>query len=92
MKKVRTSLHRLGRAALILLGSMATARADSGFCDKRAIFAINPHHNHASCVVQTKNGNLLAAWYAGSGERQSDDVVIEGAWPPRDRRNGHPSS
>jgi predicted neuraminidase len=23
---------------------------------------------------------LLAAWYAGSGERKSDDVLIEGAW------------
>ena len=25
-------------------------------------------------------GSLLAAWYAGSGERKADDVVIEGAW------------
>ncbi len=41
---------------------------------------MNPKHNHASCVVQTKEGSLLAAWYAGSGERKSDDVVIEGAW------------
>ena len=27
-----------------------------------------------------KDGSLLAAWYAGSGERTADDVVIEGAW------------
>ena len=26
------------------------------------------------------DGSLLAAWYAGSGERTADDVVIEGAW------------
>ena len=31
-------------------------------------------------MVETKEGSLLAAWYAGSGERKSDDVVIEGAW------------
>ena len=66
----------------------AASRADSGFCEKRAIFPTNPKHNHASCVVQTKDGSLLAAWYAGSGERKSDDVVIEGAWLPRENRMG----
>jgi predicted neuraminidase len=73
----------LALAAALLLGCSAMARADSGFCDKQAIFPINPKHNHASCVVQTKDGSLLAAWYAGSGERTSDDVVIEGAWLSR---------
>ena len=34
-------------------------------------------------MVQTKDGSLLAAWYAGSGERTADDVVIEGAWLPQ---------
>ena len=72
--------RRFSRAAVVLLGWSAIARAESGFCEKRAIFPINPKHNHASCVVQTKDGSLLAAWYAGSGERKSDDVVIEGAW------------
>jgi predicted neuraminidase len=31
-------------------------------------------------VVETSDGNLLATWYSGSGERKSDDVVIQGAW------------
>jgi predicted neuraminidase len=75
--------HSLARAAIIALACSAPARADSGFCKKQAIFPINPKHNHASCVVQAKDGSLLAAWYAGSGERTSDDVVIEGAWLPR---------
>ena len=61
-----------------------------GFCEKRAIFPINPKHNHASCVVQTKDGSLLAAWYAGSGERKSDDVVIEGAWLPKGKSEWGP--
>ena len=46
----------------------------------RAIFPANSKHNHSSCVVETKDGSLLATWYAGSGERSADDVVIEGAW------------
>ena len=43
------------------------------------IFPANPKHNHASCVVELNDGSLVAAWYAGSGERTADDVVIEGS-------------
>jgi predicted neuraminidase len=45
-----------------------------------AIFPAEAKHNHASCVVELGNGDLLAAWYSGSGERSADDVVIQGAW------------
>jgi predicted neuraminidase len=79
-RKFRRSL---AQAAFVILGCSALARADSGFCKKQAIFPINPKHNHASCVVQTKDGSLLAAWYSGSGERSADDVEIEGAWLPQ---------
>ncbi|MDG3005551.1 sialidase family protein [Paludisphaera mucosa] len=47
---------------------------------KREIFGQEPKHNHASCVIETPRGDLLAAWYSGSGERTSDDVVIKAAW------------
>jgi predicted neuraminidase len=57
-----------------------TARAAEPSIAIAAIFPPNAKHNHASCVVELKNGRLLAAWYAGSGEREADDVVIEGAW------------
>ena len=48
-------------------------------------------HNHASCIVQAPNGDLLVCWFHGSGERTADDVKIEGArlrrgtrqWSPR---------
>lgn len=36
-------------------------------------------HNHGSCVVAAPNGDLLACWFNGSGERQADDVRILGA-------------
>ncbi len=75
--KLVTYLVRFGLAWTVLA---TTARADSPSFETTAIFPMNSKHNHASCVVQTKEGNLLAAWYAGSGERKSDDVVIEGAW------------
>ncbi len=43
------------------------------------IFPPNPKHNHGSSIVETPQGDLLAAWFHGSGERTADDVVIQGA-------------
>jgi predicted neuraminidase len=68
----------------LFVSSLApSSRADEPVLERTAIFPANPKHNHASCVVETKSGRLLAVWYAGSGERKSDDVVIEGAWRNR---------
>ena len=55
------------------------------------IFPPEHWHNHASCIVECPNGDLLACWYNGSGERNADDVKVEGArmrkgakeWGPR---------
>ncbi len=55
------------------------------------IFPPESWHNHSSSVVELPNGDLFVSWFHGSGERQSDDVKIEGArwrkssktWSPR---------
>ena len=36
-------------------------------------------HAHGSTIVECPNGDLLAAWFQGSGERWADDVAIQGA-------------
>lgn len=38
-----------------------------------------PLHNHSSSIVQTPNGDLLAAWFHGRGEKTDDTLVILGA-------------
>lgn len=43
------------------------------------IFPRNPKHNHGSSIVEMANGDLLACWFHGTGERQNDDVLIQGA-------------
>lgn len=43
------------------------------------IFPLESWHNHGSCLVECPNGDLLACWFHGSGERKSDDVEILGA-------------
>ncbi|GMV93643.1 MAG: hypothetical protein AMXMBFR82_34210 [Candidatus Hydrogenedentota bacterium] len=47
--------------------------------EQELIFPPNPQHNHGSSIVEAPNGDLLACWFHGSGERQSDDVLVQGA-------------
>ncbi|MEW6130165.1 MAG: exo-alpha-sialidase [Acidobacteriota bacterium] len=61
------------------------------FYEAEIIFPLEHWHNHASCIVECPNGDLLVCWFHGSGERTADDVKIEGArlrkgaraWSPR---------
>ena len=68
-------------AVVVSLGLFAIAcRGAEPTFQSVAIFPSEPKHNHASCVIELGNGDLLVAWYRGSGERSADDVQILGAW------------
>lgn len=43
------------------------------------IFPPEDFHNHSSSIVETPNGDLLACWFHGRGERGDDSLVILGA-------------
>jgi predicted neuraminidase len=43
------------------------------------IFPLQEKHVHSSTIVEAPNGDLIAAWFHGSGERTANDVVIQGA-------------
>jgi len=76
-------------ACWLFLAGLAFAQAP--FYEAELIFPPEKWHNHASCIVEAPNGDLLVAWYHGSGERNADDVIVEGArkvkgekqWRPR---------
>ena len=42
--------------------------------EAQLIFPLNGWHNHAPSLVECPNGDLLACWFSGSGERTADDV------------------
>ena len=46
------------------------------------MFPPEPFHNHGSSIVETPGGDLLSVWFHGTGERQSDDVLLRGARKP----------
>lgn len=43
------------------------------------IFPLQDKHVHGSSLVYLPNGDLLAVWFYGSGERTADDVKLIGA-------------
>ncbi len=64
--------------SLCLLGSSSAAQAAPEYREEM-VFPLNAQHNHAPGIVECPNGDLLASWYRGSGERRADDVVILGS-------------
>jgi predicted neuraminidase len=47
--------------------------------NSKIIFPYQDEHVHGSAIVALPNGDLLAAWFQGSGERWADDVRIMGS-------------
>ncbi|MBD3377564.1 hypothetical protein GF406_21225 [candidate division KSB1 bacterium] len=43
------------------------------------IFPLQEKHVHGSSIVELSNGDLLACWFYGSGERTANDVLVQGA-------------
>ena len=52
---------------------------NKSFLESELIFPLEHWHNHASSIVEASNGDLIVCWFNGSGERQADDVKVEGA-------------
>ncbi|NIA14637.1 MAG: neuraminidase (sialidase)-like protein [Nitrospiraceae bacterium] len=69
---------RLMTTAAMLLIALGAAGAEP-LHEAELLFPLESWHNHGSCIVECPNGDLLTCWFHGSGERKSDDVLIEGA-------------
>ncbi len=52
---------------------------DSDQYVNQAIFPYQRQHTHGSTIAELPNGDLLVAWFQGSGERDKDDPRIMGA-------------
>lgn len=74
-------LRAFSRVALgaVWLALGFALHSESPFHKAELIFPLEHWHNHGSCIVETPKGDLLVCWFNGSGERQADDVKIEGA-------------
>ena len=86
----RLKLHGIVMTALIFAGfaylfSISCSQKDektpvSGpVFEVQKIFPVQDDHVHGSTIVELPNGDLLAGWFQGSGERWADDVKIMGS-------------
>lgn len=64
--------------SLVLAGRALPASGQESL-QSRLIFPAQAKHVHSSSIVECPNGDLLAVWFHGSGERTANDVVIQGA-------------
>lgn len=62
-----------------VIGLMVIGAAGAADFSGELIFPAQEKHVHGSSIVETPDGDLIAAWFYGSGERTSDDVMIQGA-------------
>lgn len=63
-------------------GGPETKEKESAYTDTPVlehIFPFQTQHCHGSSVAELPNGDLMVAWFHGSGERTADDVEIRGA-------------
>jgi predicted neuraminidase len=70
--------------SVLFLSSVITATAQTrdfkrAILSEEIIFPFQNEHVHASSLAELPNGDLLAVWFQGSGERTADDVRIMGA-------------
>lgn len=65
--------------SFVLFLSFLCASAQSPVIDSALIFSPQDYHVHGSTLVALPNGDYLAAWFQGTGERTADDVKILGA-------------
>ena len=63
----------------IMLVVVLCGAAAQPLYEAELIFPAEKFHNHSSTIVETPQGDLLAAWFHGKGERNDDTLVISGA-------------
>src|SRR6218665_102657 len=66
-------------ASVLLFSCQQETTTSTKPYEAQLVFPYQSQHVHGSTIVELPNGDLLAAWFQGSGERGSDDVLINGA-------------
>lgn len=65
----------------------ANFQVSTPFLQTENIFPVQDEHTHGSTIVELPNGDLLAGWFQGSGERWADDVRIMGSRKKKNQKN-----
>ncbi|MEN8227879.1 MAG: sialidase family protein [Bacteroidota bacterium] len=71
-------------AAIFMTGTTVAAQKTSTHVNRSKfssgyIFPFQDLHVHSSSIVELPNGDLMACWFEGSGERTANDVLVKGS-------------
>jgi predicted neuraminidase len=77
MKNIRLFIVLL--FVFTLNGMSQTRNSKNAIVSEEIMFPFQNEHVHGSSIVMLPNGDLLSAWFQGSGERTADDVRVMGA-------------
>lgn len=65
--------------SLVCFSQLSLGQTNDIIVKRTLIFPVQGQHVHSSSIVYLPNGDLLVAWFQGSGERKADDVKIMGS-------------
>lgn len=77
--KFQWFLCMLGIVALSSCSKLWDDSKTTNIYAESIIFPLQNEHVHGPTIVELPNGDLLSAWFQGSGERWADDVRIMGS-------------
>lgn len=77
--EIMTTIRRLATLSLMLIATTMHTAAQEPVFDAELVLPFQDEHVHGSTIEELPNGDLLVAWFQGSGERWADDVRIMGA-------------
>jgi predicted neuraminidase len=75
-------MKNLSASCLIMIVCIGCKQNETGHVKNvksEIIFPYQDQHVHGSTIVELPNGDLISAWFQGSGERWADDVRIMGS-------------
>jgi predicted neuraminidase len=79
MNRALPLLKQVLIVALIFIINQTSFGSEEIIFESQIIFPLQKQHVHGATIVECPNGDLLAAWFQGSGEKTADDVAIYGA-------------
>lgn len=77
MRRLTLTFFYLLAGFVLAIGQEVAAKVT--VADSVLVFPLQAQHVHGSSIVELPDGDLLLAWFQGSGERTADDVRIMGA-------------
>ncbi len=75
-------MYKLLTLLFLIISIVASGQQKDSYnaiIEKEFIFPPQAEHAHGSSIVALPNGDFLACWFQGSGERTADDVRIMGS-------------